>query len=199
MPHKRARIFDALALLVVLVVIGIDQWTKALVVKNIPFGSEQPFPVFGHNLYFWHIHNTGAAFSMLAGEGGAVILSLLIVIAIAVVLTLYIRMLNTGPWFYKLIFGLILGGAIGNLIDRVVHHGYVVDFISFRIPEWHYEFAIFNIADACISVGVVLLFLCVLFSNRTAEKGDTLQDGDEQSSVEQPANGTTSPTNSTAH
>jgi signal peptidase II len=61
------------------------------------------------------------------------------------------------------------------LIDRARHSGYVVDFISFRIPEINYYFAIFNIADACISVGVFLLFVLVLFSgsHRSAEKEDT--------------------------
>jgi signal peptidase II len=56
-----------------------------------------------------------------------------------------------------------MGGAIGNLIDRAIHSGYVVDFIFFRIPEINYHFAIFNVADACISVGVFLLFILVLF------------------------------------
>ncbi len=73
-------------------------------------------------------------------------------------------MLNSGPLVYKLVFGLIIGGAIGNLIDRAHNAGYVVDFIAFRIPEIGFRFAIFNVADACISVGVFLLFVLVLFS-----------------------------------
>jgi signal peptidase II len=82
-------------------------------------------------------------------------------------------MLNTGPLAYKVVFGLIIGGALGNLIDRAHNSGYVVDFISFRIPQINYYFAIFNVADACITVGVFLLFLLVLsggFGHKKAEE-----------------------------
>jgi signal peptidase II len=60
---------------------------------------------------------------------------------------------------------MIIGGAAGNLIDRLVHWGYVVDFIFFRIPEIGYRFAIFNLADASISVGVFLLIVFMLFGS----------------------------------
>jgi signal peptidase II len=176
-PLKRARLYDALALLIAIIAIVIDQWTKALVVQAMPVGSEEPFPIFGHYLYFWHIQNSGAAFSMLSGHNGAIILALLIAVAIIVVGYLYARMINSGPITYKLVFGLIIGGALSNLLDRVRNGGYVVDFISFRIPEWNYYFAIFNVADACISVGVVLLFLLVLFGGlkpgASASQGST--------------------------
>ena len=80
-------------------------------------------------------------------------------------------MLNTGSLWYKLIFGLIIGGALGNLIDRAHHSGYVVDFISFNIPQFNFHFAIFNLADAAISIGVVLLFVTLLFGGlRTPEE-----------------------------
>jgi signal peptidase II len=79
----------------------------------------------------------------------------------------------------KLVFGLIIGGAFGNLIDRLLYSGYVVDFVSFRIPEIGYKFAIFNVADACISVGVLLLLALVLFggwgrNSASARKSDTI-------------------------
>ncbi|GLV60956.1 lipoprotein signal peptidase [Dictyobacter sp. S3.2.2.5] len=163
MPLKRARLYDVLALCTAIVAIVLDQWSKAQVVQNMTVGSEIPFPILGHYLVFNYIHNSGAAFGMLSGGKGSIVLAVLIAVAVLVVGYLYSRMLNTGSLAYKLIFGLILGGAFGNLIDRLVHSGYVVDFVSFRIPEINYYFAIFNIADACISVGVVLLFLMVLF------------------------------------
>lgn len=192
MPQKRARLYDILALLTVLVVVGVDQWTKALVVKNMPLGSEQPFPILGHYLYFWHIHNTGAAFGMLSGQGGALLLTVLIMAAVAVVIYLYARIINSGTLANKFIFGLIIGGALGNLIDRAVHSGYVVDFISFRIPELNYRFAIFNVADACISVGVILLFVMVLFGkqpNRVAEQ--TQESGSDSEQAGDSANNAT--------
>src|SRR5258708_20022367 len=85
-------------------------------------------------------------------------------VGMGVVLVLGVRMLNTGNLGYKLIFGLIIGGALGNLIDRARHSGYVVDFISFNIPQIGFHFAIFNLADAAISFGVFLLFVALLFS-----------------------------------
>ncbi len=163
MPVKRARLYDVFALLTVILVVALDQWTKSLVVTHLSFGSEVPLPVVGQYLVLQYIRNTGAAFSMLSG--GNVLLPLLIGAAILVVIVLYVRMLNTGSLGYKLVFGLIVGGALGNLLDRLLRGGSVVDFISFRIPEIHYYFAIFNISDACISVGVVLLFVIVLFGN----------------------------------
>lgn len=161
MIAKRARIYDALALLVVLTVIALDQWTKALVVENLsPPESKPAIPLIGQYLVIYYIQNRGAAFGLLSNS---VFLAVLIVAAIAVVAYLYVRMLNSGPSAFKLIFGMIIGGALGNLIDRGHNGGYVVDFISFRIPQIGYYFAIFNVADACISVGVFLLFVGILF------------------------------------
>lgn len=176
MPLKRARLYDALALCTAIIAIVLDQLTKAWVVRNMTLGSEIPFPVFGHYLVLNYIRNFGAAFGMLSGGSGSIVLAVLIAIAIVVVGYFYARMINMGSLVYKFTFGLIIGGAFGNLIDRViVHSGYVVDFVSFRIPENNYYFAVFNVADACISVGVVLLFLMVLFGGRKPSR-----DGDEQ-------------------
>ena len=160
MTVKRARVYDALALLVVIVVIALDQWTKALVVANLgPPETRSPIPIIGDYLTIYYIQNSGAAFSFLANN---VVLAILIAVAICVIAYLYARMFNTGSLAFKLIFGLIIGGAAGNLIDRASRGGYVVDFIFFRIPQIGYHFAIFNIADASISIGVLLLFLFIL-------------------------------------
>ncbi len=162
MTFKRARIYDALALLTAVLIITLDQWTKSLVVAHLsPPGSKPVIPLIGHYLVIEYTQNFGAAFGFLSNT---VFLALLIALAIGVVAYLYLRMLNSGPLVYKLVFGLIIGGALGNLIDRAHNAGYVVDFISFRIPEINFYFAIFNVADACISVGVFLLFILVLFS-----------------------------------
>lgn len=161
MTTRRARIYDAFALLVALVVVSLDQWTKALVVAHLsPPETKPPIPLIGKYLVVYYIQNRGAAFGLFKNSA---LLIVLILIAVCVIAYLYFRMLNSGPLIYKLVFGLIIGGAAGNLIDRVSHSGYVVDFISFRIPEINYYFAIFNIADACISVGVFLLFVLILF------------------------------------
>ena len=161
MKYKRARVYDVLALLTVIIVLILDQWSKAWVVTNLypPYFGPQ-ISLIGDYLILYYINNNGAAFSLFSNS---IVLVLLILVAIGVIAYLYLRILNTGSLWYKLIFGLIIGGALGNLIDRARHNGYVVDFISFNIPQFNFHFAIFNLADAAISVGVILLFVTLLF------------------------------------
>lgn len=161
MTAKRARLYDVLALVTAFIVVALDQLTKSLVVQYLgPPYSRPPTPVIGDYLSFWYIQNNGAAFSMFSNS---IMLAILIIAAVCVITYLYARILNTGPLLYKLIFGMIIGGAAGNLLDRGIHGGYVVDFIFFRIPQIGFNFAIFNLADASISIGVVLLLLIVFF------------------------------------
>ena len=163
MTKGRARIYDTLALLIVIIIIGVDQWTKALVVAHLsPFDTGPHINLIDQYLVLYYIRNYGVAFSLFANS---VVLIGLIIIAIGVIVYMYARMVNNGSLAIKLIFGLIIGGALGNIIDRVRHSGYVVDFIAFSIPQIKFYFAIFNIADAAISVGVFLLFVMLLFGS----------------------------------
>ena len=163
MTKRRARIYDALALLVVIIIVGVDQWTKTLVVEHLsPPDTGPVIHLIGQYLLLFYIRNNGAAFSLFANS---VVLIGLIIIAVGVIAYMYARMINSGSLTIKLIFGLIVGGALGNIIDRARHAGNVVDFIAFRIPQINFYFAIFNIADAAISVGVFLLFVALLFSS----------------------------------
>jgi len=166
---RRVRLYDALALLTAMIVVALDQWTKAWVVAHL-VENGPAVPLVGNYLSLYYIRNNGAAFSLFANS---IVLVAFIVLAIGVVLYLYLRTLNTANLGYKLIFGLIIGGAVGNLIDRARHSGYVVDFISFRIPQIGFNFAIFNLADAAISVGVFLLFVAILFGNLRKPRGAT--------------------------
>lgn len=185
MIARRARLYDALALLTVMVVVGLDQWTKALVVQYLSPPVDGPtVPLIGPYLSLRYIQNRGAAFGIFANN---VVLTVLIAAAIAVVAYLYIRMLNSGPLAYKLIFGMIIGGAVGNLVDRAIHGGYVVDFVWFRIPEIGYSFAIFNLADASISVGVFLLFVFLLFGGLRRAEGSRDRDKDEPEKDQSPS------------
>ncbi len=178
MKLRRARIYDALALLTAILVLALDQWTKAWVVSNLSPPNIGPrISLVGDYLTLYYIRNNGAAFSLLANS---IVLVILIVVAVGVVAYLYLRTLNTGTLGFKLILGLIIGGAVSNLIDRVNHSGYVVDFISFRIPQINFYFAVFNFADAAISVGVFLLFVALLFGGlrrpgRTIQRSDPAQ------------------------
>ncbi len=184
MTFRRARLYDAFALLTALVVIGLDQWTKSLVVARLSppdFGPQ--VPIIGQYLVLYYIRNQGAAFSMFDTNGPVLIA--LIAVAVVVIVYLYLRMLNTGSLLYKLVFGLIIGGAAGNLLDRFTH-GSVVDFIWFRIPQIGFSFAVFNLADSAISIGVVLLFIALLFNigrARSAEENTDQPSGDNAGSA----------------
>ena len=139
MKNRRARVFDALAILTAVLVVVIDQWTKAWVVDNLSPSFYGPqLHLVGDYLILYYIKNNGAAFSLFANS---IILVLLIAIAICVVAYLYVRNINTDSLWYKLIFGLIIGGALSNLIDRLRHGGFVVDFISFNIPQLNFHAA----------------------------------------------------------
>jgi len=188
---RRARINDALALLTAIIVLALDQWTKAWVVTNLSppnSNSGTQISLIGNYLILYYIRNNGAAFSLLANS---LALVLLIVVAVGVITYLYLRMLNTGSLWYKLIFGLIIGGALGNLIDRARHSGYVIDFIAFRIPQIGFYFAIFNLADAAISIGVFLLFVTLLFGN-LRRPGETHQSTHSKQETASPVPPTTS-------
>jgi len=185
---RRARIYDALALLTAIVVIVLDQWTKALVVQYLsPPASKAPIPLIGNYLTIFYIQNSGAAFGLFANT---IALAALIASAVCIITYLYVRTLNSAPLAYKLIFGMIIGGAVGNLVDRAIRGGFVVDFIYFRIPEINYHFAVFNLADASISVGVFLLFLFILLGglHKTGQANEKSKPGEEA------VKGTISPT-----
>ena len=163
MTKRRARIYDVLALLIVIIIVILDQWTKTLVVEHLsPPDTGPQIHLIGQYLLLFYTSNNGAAFRIFANS---IVLVGLIIIAVGVISYMYARMINSGSLAIKLIFGMIVGGALGNIIDRARHAGYVVDFIAFRIPQINFYFAIFNIADAAISVGVFLLFVTLLFSS----------------------------------
>jgi signal peptidase II len=152
-------------------VILVDQLTKRWVVQYFDMHSNKqgvPVPPLGSIVELIYVQNTGVAFSLLAGQQ---VQFLFIVVAVAVIGYLYWRNRETGSLLLKFSFGLVLGGAIGNLVDRF-RLGYVVDFIHFHIPNL-FDFAVFNVADSAISIGVVLLALLLWQESATdAKKSD---------------------------
>lgn len=138
-----------------LAIILLDQLTKWFVASHMaPFESLYVLPVFNVAL----LHNTGAAFSMLAGASGwqrwfFVVLAILVSGALSVWLA---RMPATGDRWIAAGLALVAGGAVGNVVDRLVH-GYVVDFLQFHWRGWY--FPAFNAADSAITVGAVILVL----------------------------------------
>lgn len=152
MKVSPARRNDALMVALAVVVILADQLAKGWIVQYFREPGLKVIPLLGQVLQLEYVQNTGVAFSLLRGQ---TVLFLFIAVAIVVIGSLYWRMRDTGSLAIKLTFGLILGGALGNLIDRF-HQAYVVDFIHFQIPS-RFDFAVFNVADSAISLGVVFL------------------------------------------
>jgi signal peptidase II len=132
-------------------VILLDQLTKLWMSSHFSYGESYPVSGF-FNLVLWH--NTGASFSMLSDAGGwqRWLFSAIAACAAVWIIWLLRRHQHQKLFCFALIF--ILGGALGNLIDRLIY-GYVVDFLDFHWNESH--FAAFNVADSAINIGAALL------------------------------------------
>jgi signal peptidase II len=155
-------------LLVSLVVLALDQASKWLVQERLPLHrSVDLFP----GLSFTHVENTGVAFGLFAARGelfGTVLLTVFGLVALALVLV-YFQRTPSDERRTLVALALILGGAVGNLIDRIAQ-GAVTDFIDVWVGTYHWH--TFNIADSAISVGICLLALD-LFLGRHSEENDS--------------------------
>jgi signal peptidase II len=133
------------------VVIVLDQFTKQLIVQAFAFGESLTITSF-FNLVL--AYNKGAAFSMFADAGGWQKWFFMVIAATASVVIIYLLRKHANEKWFCLALALILGGALGNLIDRVLL-GHVIDFI--QVHGWGYYFPAFNVADSAITVGAALL------------------------------------------
>jgi signal peptidase II len=131
--------------------VALDQWIKRLVETGLALHEQVDILPF---LALYRTYNTGVAFSMFqwVGDKGLMVMSLAV---IAFVLFLAKRT-EPSQVMARIGFSLIIGGAIGNLIDRAIY-GHVIDYILFHTPAW--SFAVFNLADAFISVGAFIVVL----------------------------------------
>jgi signal peptidase II len=146
----------ARAAVVLVVVLAADQLVKALVTASLARGEERDLVAFAKLV---NTRNTGVAFGQL--QDGGLIVSAVIVIALAVLLVYFAR--NAGRPLVWLPTGMLLGGALGNITDRI-REGAVVDFL--KLPHW----PAFNVADASITTGVVILFVVIERGNRAADR-----------------------------
>ena len=157
-------------LILTAVVIVLDLWTKSLVLARIDL--HEAIPVIPNFFQLVHVRNTGAAFGIGANAASKLVPLLLNVGAIAVFLVVVVyamrsavsdRLLQTG-------LHLILGGAVGNLVDRF-RFGYVVDFLDVYIGRHHWP--AFNVADSAICIGIALLFLDMRKKPETESETET--------------------------
>ena len=137
--------------LIVLAIIALDQITKYLIVNSLsPYDSIEIFPF----LHIVNVRNTGAAFGSFKSLGSSFFMIIAVAAIIFIVYLLMKRVYNT------LGLSLILGGAVGNLIDRILF-GQVVDFIDFSIGSYHWP--AFNVADSSLTVGIIIILVTSVF------------------------------------
>ncbi len=150
---------SALFLLLSAAIVAGDQIFKNWIVNNIALGGEMP--VLPGVIHFTYLRNTGAAFSMFEGlRWPLVVIACVCCGAILV----YLFLAKTNPW-NKVGLSMVLGGAISNLIDRV-RFGYVVDMFEVEFVDY----AVFNIADVCITCGGILFCIVFIFFTKEAPR-----------------------------
>ena len=154
-------IYRGAYLLVSLAVLFLDQWTKGLITRT--FDVHQTSAVVANLFDITYVRNSGAAFGLFASVDSSLKAVILNAVAVLVFLVVSGYALRTPHRSVRLQvgFALILGGAVGNLLDRV-RFGYVVDFLDFSVGGHHWP--AFNVADSAICIGVGLLFLDMLRS-----------------------------------
>jgi signal peptidase II len=144
-----------------LLVVVFDQVTKQLIELNFAlYESLQLLPFLNLTL----VYNEGAAFSFLSDQGGwQRWLFVVLALVVTLVLVNWIRRLGREERWIAVALSFIVGGAVGNLIDRVLS-GHVIDFVDFYYGQWHWP--AFNVADSAIFIGVALMLVDVLFGGR---------------------------------
>ncbi len=154
----------AIAAVLAAFVLVLDQWTKALIQRDLgPGGERAAVPLVGDWFLLEYAQNRGVAFGALAAlPNVATILPALILLGVVV----YAARLRFQGWWLVIGAGLVVGGAVGNLLDRI-RLGYVVDFIA--VGPWPN----FNVADAAISVGVACLVVDVLLRPEAPDRAPT--------------------------
>jgi signal peptidase II len=153
----KKRVFS---LILIATLVVLDQLSKALIAGNIALNSsKEVIPNFFHLV---HIRNKGAIFGFFSRSADAWVFILLTLASFAALGLVVFYFFKTPPRekFLILALSLILAGALGNLIDRVMR-GSVIDFLDFSVKGWHWPS--FNVADSCITVGALLLVFLFIF------------------------------------
>jgi signal peptidase II len=148
--------------IIAVLVIALDQFTKWMVVKQMEIGES--IEIIPNFFYITSHRNRGAAWGILQGQMWFFyIITILVIIA----LVIYLQRLKKEEKWLGVALGLMLGGAIGNFIDRVWRKE-VVDFVNTYI--FTYDFPIFNVADSALVIGVGLIFVLTLFEGKTKKE-----------------------------
>ncbi|MEK4385051.1 signal peptidase II [Solibacillus sp. FSL W7-1464] len=149
---------------IAIIAVILDQWTKWLIVKNMELGErisvwDPWFGILSHR-------NRGAAWGMLEGQ---MWLFSIVTVGVIIAIIYFNHTEAKGKPLFHVSLMLLLGGAVGNFIDRLFR-GEVVDFVDVFIPVIKYHFPIFNIADAALSIAVVMLFITIILEEKKDKK-----------------------------
>lgn len=144
-------------LLTALAILVADQLTKALVVANLAIGEQAR--LLGDLVQVWHAQNRGAAFSLF--QGGTILFLVVSVLSIGMVAYFHRSLRDRPPWLH-VVLGIVLGGTLGNFIDRL-RQGYVTDWLSVGIGDARWP--TFNVADSSVVVGIGILVAYLLLNN----------------------------------
>lgn len=146
---------------IALLVLGLDQLTKWWIVKNMHYG--QSITVVENFFYITSHRNRGAAFGILQNQMWFFVI---ITIAVIIAVVYYMQKHAKNQPLLRLALGLVLGGAIGNFLDRIFRKE-VVDFLDVKFSSYNYP--IFNVADSALVVGVILIFIQTLLESKKKE------------------------------
>jgi signal peptidase II len=144
-------------LLTALTILVADQLTKALVVANLAVGEQAR--LLGDLVQVWHAQNRGAAFSLF--QGGTVVFLIVSVLSIGMVAYFHRSLRDRSPWLH-VVLGIVLGGTLGNFIDRL-RQGYVTDWLSIGIGDTRWP--TFNVADSSVVIGIGILVVYLFLTS----------------------------------
>ncbi|MBD5142890.1 MAG: signal peptidase II [Ruminococcus sp.] len=156
-----------LALVLIFAIAGVDQLIKSYILENFSLYQEKDFLKIGglDIMHLKYIENDGSAFSSFSGQ--RVLLLVVTTVGMIVCSYLLVKYGKKNKLLYSS-FIMILGGALGNMIDRIFHGGLVVDYLDLQL----FQFAVFNFADCFVTVGTVLLMIYILFFMDKENKND---------------------------
>ena len=176
-----------LQIIIILLAVAADQLSKFLLVPVLDVLPNKTLPVIEGVFHLTYVQNEGASFGILQGKRlFFIIVTVIVLIAVGIYM---IRGRNSHPRFLRFALALLWGGALGNLVDRVLF-GYVRDLFDLRVIN----FWVFNVADACLVIGAILLCVYMLFIHKdkpkkltadvVGETDDKAADDEEEKSAE---------------
>lgn len=169
--------FRFIALLISFVIIGLDQYIKYLAITYLSTSANFSVPIIEDFFHLTYVENRGAAFSLFEGKSAFLIGASVLISVIFIVVLLSNKVKSK---FVMFAIALVIGGGIGNLVDRIAR-GYVVDYFDLRVIN----FAIFNFADCCVVVGTILIMIYILFIEGKTLKAKKVTTESEQAIVEE--------------